>query len=101
MTRPTSSFARLPTVVRAFSASHPGARVLVEESEEQAILSDLVRGSVDLGFTRVRSIDDRFEVEQLALEPLVVALPDTHRLAGETSVPLGELAEDDEDLEVG
>jgi len=85
----------LPTVVRAFSASHAGARVLVEESEEQAILSDLVRGSVDLGFTRVRSIDDRFEVEQLALEPLVVALPDTHRLAGRTSVPLGELADDD------
>lgn len=72
----------LPTVVRAFAAAHASARVLVEESEEQAILSDLVRGSVDLGFTRVRSIDDRFEVDQLALEPLVVAVPDTHRLAG-------------------
>jgi DNA-binding transcriptional LysR family regulator len=85
----------LPTVVRSFSASHPEARVLVEESEEQAILSDLVRGSVDLGFTRVRLSDDRFEMVQLALEPLVVALPDTHPLAGESSIPLGALANDD------
>jgi DNA-binding transcriptional LysR family regulator len=85
----------LPTVVRSFAASHPEARILVEESEEQAILSDLERGSVDLGFTRVRQIDDRFEMEQLALEPLVVALPDTHPMAGQPSVSLAKLAKDD------
>ena len=85
----------LPTVVRSFTASHPEARVLVEESEEQAFLSDLVRGSVDLGFTRVGRIDERFELQQLAVEPLVCALPDTHPLAGASTVSLAELADDD------
>jgi DNA-binding transcriptional LysR family regulator len=85
----------LPSVVRSFTAAHPEARVLVEESEEQAILSDLVRGSVDLGFTRVRGIDDRFEAQRLAVEPLMCALPDTHALAGDASVSLADLADDD------
>jgi len=85
----------LPTVVRSFSAAHPEARVLVEESEEQAILADLVRGTVDVGFTRVRGVDDRFDVDHLAMEPLVCAVPDTHRLAMAGTVPLAELADED------
>jgi len=85
----------LPSVVRPFRAAHANARLLVEESEERAILADLARGSVDLGFTRVGGVDDRFELERLALEPLVAALPDDHPHADAPSVALADLADED------
>lgn len=85
----------LPPVVRSFTRSHREARVLIEEAEERPILFDLARVTADLGFTRVRAVDDRFEVEHVALEPLVAAVPESHRLAGMTAISLSELADED------
>lgn len=85
----------LPSVVREFRSQHREVRILVEESEERRILTDLRSGAVDLGFTRARRTDQGFVSEFLADEPLVCAMPDTHRLAGERSVALAELATED------
>ncbi|MDQ1085158.1 MULTISPECIES: LysR family transcriptional regulator [Microbacterium] len=85
----------LPTVVRDFRRTHPTVRLLIEESEEMAVLSDIARGSIDFGFTRVWGIDDRFEVDYVGMEPLVCAVHADHPIAGRDSVSLVDLADED------
>lgn len=85
----------LPEVVRTFRKLHPDVRLLVEEREEASILGDMRQGSADLGFARVRTIDEDFEMEFFGWEPLVCVLPDDHPLADRDAVDLADVAGED------
>ncbi|EMY36240.1 transcriptional regulator [Arthrobacter crystallopoietes BAB-32] len=85
----------MPSVVRSFTEAHPEIRVLVAESEEVDVRSELRSGSLDIGFTRAGETSEGFESEFLCDEPLIAVLPIAHRLAHRNSIRLSELADDD------
>jgi DNA-binding transcriptional LysR family regulator len=83
-------FARL---IREFRDSNPGVRVTLVELTPSEQQSALVAGTIDIGFTRTiePAMLVSLHVERLYVEPLLVVMPKTHRLANRT-IELGELA---------
>lgn len=84
----------LPSVIATFGAQHPSTPVTVRELL-LGDLDDLIEGEVDVAFTRLipeQVIDLPIEIEVLAQEPRVVALPIDHRLAGRESVVFADFA---------
>lgn len=86
------SYTLLPPVFRAYRERFPGVEVdlrwfrVVDQSDA------LRRGDVDVSFVRpVGGLDD-LQTESLLREPLVLAMPASHRLAALESIPLKECA---------
>jgi DNA-binding transcriptional LysR family regulator len=76
-----SSF--LPGVIREFRQLHPGIRVAVEEMLPNVQSEALLRGSMDVGFTRPLQppYNKQLRSETLYCDPLMAVLPVDHRLA--------------------
>lgn len=91
---PTLMLSTLAHVVRTFRQRHPGVRVDLRELPTGEQMAALVRGDLDVGFVRGAEGDARLHMEPFAREPLVIALPRDHRLAGAARVPLSALADD-------
>ncbi len=84
----------LPPAVMRFSKPHPGVQLhLVEERTEQ-LLAALLAGELDIGVMALPIRDERLHVEKLYAEPLVMALPATHRLAAKTEVKLADVVDE-------
>ncbi|MFZ0632153.1 MAG: LysR family transcriptional regulator [Acidobacteriaceae bacterium] len=86
-----SSF--LPGVIREFRQLHPGIRVSIEEMLPQAQSEALLRGSLDVGFTRPLQAPyiTQLRSEILYRDPFLAVLPIDHPLA-QSSLKLQELA---------
>jgi DNA-binding transcriptional LysR family regulator len=80
----------LPNVLRAFGERHPSVTVSVRELLLGSI-DDILNGSVDVAFTRLTPEQTELEVEILAAEPRLVALPLSHPLAGRRSLTMADL----------
>ena len=91
---PTLMLSTPAHVVRTFRQRHPGVRVDLRELPTGEQMAALVRGELDVGFVRGAEGDPRLRMERFAREPLVIALPRDHRLAGTVRVPLSALADD-------
>lgn len=92
----TAASRLLPGTLDAFAARRPSTTVSVRELLF-GDLNDIIRGSVEIAFTRLRA--DQLEhlpvtVAELATEPRVLAVSRSHRLAGRISVTLNELGEE-------
>ena len=89
----------VPRVIRAFRAEHPGIVMTIEEGLSDEVSTRLVQGLMDVAFVRASlSRAESLVVSRLLDEPLVVALPRTHALAGgrrEALVSLKRLARED------
>jgi DNA-binding transcriptional LysR family regulator len=81
----------VPGVLRAFSAHHPDVDLHLRELTTAAQLRQLESGQIDVGFVRAVSGPDRLAIETVLREPVVVALPEGHRLAGEERLGLAQL----------
>jgi DNA-binding transcriptional LysR family regulator len=97
---PTALAGFVPSAVAQVRADHPGARVIVEEGVADELPERVRSGALhlavdfqDAAFPR-REYEDT-ERRDLLCEPFLVALPPEHRLAGERSVRLRDLADDD------
>jgi DNA-binding transcriptional LysR family regulator len=80
----------LPEVLRTFSERHP----LVQVSLRELLLGDIddiLDGEVDVAFTRLRPDQANVEIEIIARERRLVALPGDHPLAERKSVSFSEL----------
>jgi DNA-binding transcriptional LysR family regulator len=82
--------ALLPRVLEAFAQADPAVSVSVRELLFGSV-DAIVGGGVDLAFTRLLPGQLHAEVEVLAREPRVVALPAAHPLAGRRSIRFAEL----------
>lgn len=83
----------LPDVLRTFSERHPSAEI----SFRELLLGDvdeILTGAVDLAFTRLLPGQLELEIELLAREPRVAALPAEHRLAARDCVNFADLREE-------
>ncbi|WP_372487563.1 LysR family transcriptional regulator [Streptomyces lomondensis] len=94
----TADAALVPQALARFRARHPGVRVTREEGFTPALLDRLTAGHLDLAIvsTTGRAPLRSYELHHLLDEPLYLALPAGHPLAGhEGPVPLGRFADAD------
>lgn len=85
----------VPGMISRFRADHPRVRFLFERSEDARGSALLAGGRVDLEFTARRPRNPEVHWEHLFAQPLLLAVPTGHRLAGRAEVPLAEVAADD------
>jgi DNA-binding transcriptional LysR family regulator len=88
----SAAYPIVPDVVRAFRAAHPEVEVRLRELSTSEQLEALTGGALDVGFVRTPLDERTVEVEPIATEPIVAALPEGHPLAGRRLVRVLELA---------
>jgi LysR family transcriptional regulator, transcription activator of glutamate synthase operon len=84
----------VPELIKAYSARHPAVRFRLSEAGSATILEGLHEGRHDIVLTGTDPADDRLSWRPLFREPLRLAVPPDHRLAGRRRVRLAEVAED-------
>jgi DNA-binding transcriptional LysR family regulator len=89
----SAASALLPDVLRSFSEEHPSAEVSVRELLLDRI-DELLAGAVDVAFTRLLPGQADVELEVIAREPRVVALPAPHPLSGQATLRFTDLREE-------
>jgi DNA-binding transcriptional LysR family regulator len=82
----------VPDLLRTFRARHPDVGLRLRELGTTEQLRRLEDGRLDVGFLRPPGGRPGLSIETVLREPVVVALPDGHRLAAAAEVPVAELA---------
>jgi DNA-binding transcriptional LysR family regulator len=82
----------LPEALRQFRERYPGVEWRLQEMTPAAQVAALKERRIDACIFRLGQEDPAVRSELLQHEPIVMALPATHRLAGHTSLALGEFA---------
>src|SRR5688572_18591013 len=80
--------------VTTFNRRHPKIRVELETLAVSRQVAALRNDRLDLGFVRTLPPDGSLTSELLVSEPLVVAMPHTHRFAGKKAILLADLADE-------
>jgi DNA-binding transcriptional LysR family regulator len=103
MAFPSSSAALVPRALAKVADAHPGVTIQFSEGEPEESLTAVREGSCDLavafsydGTDVGRGVDDLqgLDVIEMLSDPVLVALPARHRLAGEPVVSLADLSRD-------
>jgi LysR family transcriptional regulator, hydrogen peroxide-inducible genes activator len=91
---PTIAPFLLPASFIRFRKDHPAVQLQLKEDLTGRLLADLLAGELDVALMALPVRDDRLHVEKLFTEPLVMALPAKHRLAGKAEVKLADVVEE-------
>lgn len=100
---PSGSSTLVPTALAALRSAHPGTRVSLEEAESPRSVELLREGDCDVALAfRYEAAPGAEEAEEwgdlvvrpLLTDRLVALVPERHRLAGASSLDIGELAEE-------
>jgi DNA-binding transcriptional LysR family regulator len=89
----SAASALLPDVLRAFAEHHPSVEVSVRELLLDRI-DDALSGQVDVAFTRLLPGQAALEIEVIAHEPRVAALPAGHPLAVRDTIEFVDLRDE-------
>jgi DNA-binding transcriptional LysR family regulator len=89
----SAASAVLPNLLRRFGEEHPSVEVSVRELLLDQI-DDLLTGGVDVAFTRLLPGQAEVELEVIAREPRVAALPAAHPLARRVTLQFNDLREE-------
>jgi Transcriptional regulator len=82
-------------IIRAYRERYPGVVLSPEQSNTARLIASLRSREVDVAFVRPPIIDaEGLSIEPLVDEPMVIVLPESHRHAGDRSMPLAALASD-------
>jgi DNA-binding transcriptional LysR family regulator len=85
----------LPAIRSRFTAAHPEAAVRIRQVNWEDPTAGLADGTADLAFVWLPlSGQDRYDWTVVAEEPLMVALPDTHPLAGRAAIDFADLLDE-------
>jgi DNA-binding transcriptional LysR family regulator len=91
----SATYEMMPALSRDLRQSFPGIQLdLRGEMLTPDQVEALVNGALDLGFLRPPVRDTRLEVHVLRSEPLIVALPASHRLTRAPQVNLHDLCDE-------
>src|SRR5690625_2621644 len=86
----------LPQTLLRFSSKNPGIHVELHEMYTESQYAALVAGQIDVGLVRAtpkeRSMAAQVDVDIIDHEPLLLALPSSHPLAGREHIGLREVA---------
>lgn len=88
----TALFGAIPRLLRAHRESYPEVTVRLHNMTKREQLAALQDGRIDLAFNRLMRPVPGIVSEVLLTEPLLIALPDDHRLADEPQLDLAVLA---------
>ncbi|ALM83233.1 LysR family transcriptional regulator [Bordetella sp. N] len=91
---PTAAYRLVPTAVGLYRQDHPGVHLSMVEGDTALLHELLRRDRLDIAVTRRHDAidDDDLLMEAVDTEPLVVAMPAGHALAGQAEVDITELA---------
>src|SRR5918993_782924 len=87
----------VPGLIRAFRHDHPRVRIVLsrtEVGESGAVSQQLATRRADIELTADRVTGQDVEWRRILVEPLVLAVATTHRLADRDGVALGEVADE-------
>jgi LysR family transcriptional activator of glutamate synthase operon len=84
----------IPDLARSFRAAHPGISFLLTQVRDDPHSAALDGGKADLEIGSRRGRDEAVRTRLIALEPLRLALPREHSLAGQPRVHLAEVAQE-------
>jgi DNA-binding transcriptional LysR family regulator len=87
-------YAFLPRVLRSFREHYPDVNIQANSMSTTDQVSRLLTGAVDVALLRHPIIEPGISSEVIIPDTLVVAMPDSHRLATHDEVELSELAEE-------
>ena len=82
----------VPSVVRDFREQHPRVRFALRQHGEEGLTAELLDGTADLVLTSGDPGHPAIAWQRLLVEPLLLAVPPDHRLAGRADVRLAEAA---------
>lgn len=88
---PTIAPYLLPQIVPGFTLAHPEVSLIVQEDTTARLLEMLVACELDIALASTPIRDERFTVQELFTEELLVALPPSHPLAARRRLRLGDL----------
>jgi DNA-binding transcriptional LysR family regulator len=88
-------YRNMPRIVRAFEARAPGIEVNLREMSSSEQFEALLHRQLHAGFINARTVPPRLRCQRLADDHFVCCLPERHALAGEPSLPLAALAQED------
>jgi LysR family hydrogen peroxide-inducible transcriptional activator len=89
---PTIAPYLLPPALGRFFKHHPRAELTIHEDVTRQLLTAVVAGELDLALVALPVKDERVQAEALFSEPLLLALPRTHRLARRRRITLDDVA---------
>lgn len=92
-TTPTISSTRLPAIIAAFRARHPGIAVLVREDFASGVMDRVRREEVDFALGPALDGSQEFAFEPLLRDDFHAALPPDYPLDGRTEIPFAEIAD--------
>lgn len=84
----------LPNILREFRKKRPNAQIHVQMLSLQEMVTLLHRGEVDFCLSSPPVHEDDIECQIVFIDPILVAVPKGHRLAGRSSVSLTELRDE-------
>ncbi len=85
----------MPQLLMMIRKEQPDLEVQLVEQKTIHLLPKLLSGSIDLAFCRPPDVrDKRLIFRTLFFETAVVALPETHRLAGKRAISISDLADE-------
>lgn len=84
-------FTELPAAIQSYRREYPKVELRLRELVTSAQIAALLGGTLDLAFLRDGDETEGIELSTVLKERYVAVLPETHRLAGAKSLPVGAL----------
>lgn len=82
----------LPEMVAEFRRRYPGLEVSLLINNSRGVVEELLAGKLDLGFVGGFIEAAGLQIQPFTFDEVVLIAPGEHRLAGQTNVPVAELA---------
>jgi DNA-binding transcriptional LysR family regulator len=91
---PAAAFGALPEILADFRGRHPDVGLSLSHRDTVTQIQELLEGRRDFGFVRLPVLTKRLSTLVLSRESVVVALPQSHRLAARPMLQLEDLADE-------
>lgn len=89
-----ATYTLMPDILGSFRAHSPNVRLRLQDMGLPEVPEALIQGSIDVGFLRPPITHQAISTELLLREPVVAALPETHRFARSRRLKLADLADE-------
>ena len=87
----STTYGVIPNVLKSYRRHYPEVALGLFPMNNADLSTALIRREIDIAIARPKLVDPEINSRQLIKEPLVAALPDTHRLADPGKIALRDL----------
>ncbi|HEY1712499.1 MAG TPA: LysR substrate-binding domain-containing protein [Solirubrobacteraceae bacterium] len=90
----SASYETAPKLFEALASRHPGVQIATSVKSVTEIVDGVTEGSIHLGLIRCPPADSRLEARAIRREPQGLLVRRDHRLAGEATATVADLADE-------